>query len=306
MEYRHATVMKEEVARLLSPKEGALVLDGTLGGGGHAEVLLERGARVLGLDRDERALEAARVRLSRFGDRFEAVHARFGRAREVLGERGVTALAGALLDLGVSSPQLDDPARGFSFAKQGPLDMRMGQSGETAAELIARLSERELAALLQELGEEPFARRIARAVKAAQPTPTTTTLLADLVARAIPRRAWPKHIHPATRTFQALRIAVNHELEELERFLGDVPALLQVGGRAVVISFHSLEDRRVKHGFRALEGRCRCPKGLPVCACGAGGDFKGMTRKAITASEREVEENPRARSARLRGVERIQ
>jgi 16S rRNA (cytosine1402-N4)-methyltransferase len=305
MEFRHATVLREEAARLLSPKEGALVLDGTLGGGGHAQALLERGAAVLGLDRDPRAVAAARARLAPYGERFAAVQAEFGRAREVLRERGVDQVDGALLDLGVSSPQLDDPARGFSFSRPGPLDMRMGEGGETAAELVARLSEAELSRVLGELGEEPFARRVARAIKAARPPPATTAELADLVARAIPRKAWPKHIHPATRTFQALRIAVNRELEELERFLADLPALLKVGGRAAIISFHSLEDRRVKQGFRDLEGRCTCPPGLPICACGASGNFKVLTKKSITASEAEVQENPRARSARLRGVERL-
>jgi 16S rRNA (cytosine1402-N4)-methyltransferase len=305
VEYRHATVLKDEVAGLLSPEEGALVLDGTLGGGGHAEALLERGAAVVGLDHDPRALEAATARLARFGARFTAVQASFSQARAVLDERGIGAIDGAVLDLGISSPQVDDPSRGFSFAKEGPLDMRMGATGETAAELIERLDETELEKILREFGEEPFARRVARAVKAARPSPRTTTELAGIVERAIPRKAWPKHIHPATRTFQALRIAVNHELEELDAFLAALPALLKVGGRAAIISFHSLEDRRVKQAFRNLEGRCTCPPGLPVCVCGAGGGFKLLTRKAITASEAEIATNPRARSARLRGVERV-
>ncbi len=228
-----------------------------------------------------------------------------GGPARILAERGVAEVDGALLDLGVSSPQVDDPARGFSFGKPGPLDMRMGDEGETAAELLARLSEAELSQVIAEFGEEPFARRVARALKAAQPAPATTGELAELIARAIPRKAWPKRIHPATRTFQALRIAVNRELEQLDQFLADLPALLKVGGRAAIISFHSLEDRRVKQGFRALEGRCTCPPGLPVCACGAGGNFKVLTKKSITASEAEVAENPRARSAHLRGVERL-
>jgi 16S rRNA (cytosine1402-N4)-methyltransferase len=207
------------------------------------------------------------------------------------------------MDLGVSSPQLDTPERGFSFQADGPLDMRMGRTGETAAELIARLSEPELAAVLRELGEEPFSRPIARALK--QDLPSTTLGAVESVKRAVPRKAWPSRVHVATRTFQALRIAVNDEVGELERVLSALPRLLVVGGRAAVIAFHSLEDRAVKQAFRALEGRCTCPPGLPVCACGAQGTFKVLTRRAVQASEAEVERNPRARSARLRAVERV-
>jgi 16S rRNA (cytosine1402-N4)-methyltransferase len=223
----------------------------------------------------------------------------------VLASRGIERVDGTLLDLGVSSPQVDDPGRGFSFSKEGPLDMRMGPEGETALELISRLDEGELESLLRELGEEPFARRVARAIKAAQPPPNSTAELARIVSAAIPRRAWPRRIHPATRTFQALRIAVNRELEELKEFLSQVPALLNMGGRAAIISFHSLEDRQVKQAFRALEGRCTCPPGLPVCGCSATGSFKVLTRKAIRPSGGEEAENPRARSARLRAVEKV-
>jgi 16S rRNA (cytosine1402-N4)-methyltransferase len=282
----------------LSPKEGALVLDGTLGAGGHAEALLERGARVLGLDRDPAALAAAGERLSRFGDRFSAERSRFSQAKDVLTRRGIAGVQGAVLDLGVSSPQLDDARRGFSFGNDGPLDMRMGDDGETAAELIARLDEEELEQILAEFGEEPFARRVARAIKQASPCPA-------LIARAIPRKAWPRHIHPATRTFQALRIAVNGELHELDRFLHDLPEILEVDGRAAIISFHSLEDRRVKQAFKALEGRCTCPPKLPVCACGAGGNFECLTQKAVVASDGEIAANPRSRSARLRAARRV-
>jgi 16S rRNA (cytosine1402-N4)-methyltransferase len=301
--YRHATVLRQEVARLVSPKEGALVLDGTLGGGGHAEALLELGARVIGLDRDPSAIAFARERLARFGERFVAEQARFSKAREVLTAHGLDAVDGAVLDLGVSSPQFDDAERGFSFANDGPLDMRMGKDGETAQELIARLSEEELEQILEEYGEEPFARRVARAIKAG--APDGTGALAALVAGAIPRKAWPRHLHPATRTFQALRIAVNRELEELDAFLADLPALLRPGGRAAIISFHSLEDRRVKQAFRRLEGRCTCPPKLPVCGCDAGGNFQSLTKKAVTASDEELAANPRARSGRLRAVERV-
>ena len=303
--FRHATVLKDEVARLFEPLEGAVVLDGTLGGGGHAEALLERGATVLGLDRDPRALLASRERLARFGERFHCEEATFSQAREVLTRRGLEAVDRAVLDLGVSSPQFDEPERGFAFSQSGPLDMRMGAEGETARDLLERLDEEELAQTLRDYGEEPFARRVAQAIKAARPLPETTVALAELVARAIPRKAWPRHIHPATRTFQALRIAVNRELDELDAFLFDLPMLLKVGGRAAVISFHSLEDRRVKQAFRALEGRCTCPPKLPQCVCGAGGNFQNLTKKAVTASDDEVAANPRARSARLRAVQRV-
>jgi 16S rRNA (cytosine1402-N4)-methyltransferase len=305
LDFRHATVMPEEVARILSPKEGAVLLDGTLGGGGHAELLLERGGKVLGLDRDPSAIAACRTRLARFAERFDAECAAFSSARKVLERRGIEAVDGIVLDLGVSSPQLDNPGRGFSFLRDGPLDMRMGEEGETAAELIARLDDEALAAVLREYGEEPFAKKVARAIKSARPCPTTTLELARIVEAAIPRRAWPKHVHPATRTFQALRIAVNRELEELEAFLADLPALLRAGGRAAVISFHSLEDRRVKSAFRALEGRCTCPPKLPVCGCLAKGGFRTLTRKPLVASPAEVESNPRSRSAHLRAVEKV-
>jgi len=234
---------------------------------------------------------------------FRAVEGRAGTLEALLGPMGLLPVDGVLLDLGVSSPQLDVPARGFSFQSDGPLDMRMSPSGETAAELIARLSESELAQMLRDLGEEPFAKPIARALK--QDRPTTTLAAVESVKRAVPRRAWPSKVHVATRTFQALRIAVNDELGELDRVLSALPRLLRIGGRAAVIAFHSLEDRAVKQAFRGLEGRCTCPPGLPVCACGAQGTFKVLTRRAVQASDAEVERNPRARSARLRAVERV-
>ena len=302
MSFVHATVLRDEVVQLLKPASGQRLVDATLGGGGHAEVLLAAGAEVIGVDRDPSAVAAARTRLGA-SDRFRALEGRAGELEALLGPLGLLPVDGVLLDLGVSSPQLDTPGRGFSFQAEGPLDMRMGRTGETAAELIARLSETELAAVLRELGEEPFARPIARALK--QDLPTTTLAAVDSVKRAVPRKAWPAKVHVATRTFQALRIAVNDELGELDRVLGSLPRLLRVGGRAAVISFHSLEDRAVKQAFRALEGRCTCPPGLPVCACGAQGTFRALTRRAVQASEAEVKRNPRARSARLRAVEKV-
>jgi len=297
----HQTVLLKEAVDLLRPGAGRLILDGTLGGGGHAEELLRRGARVIGLDRDPRALAAARERLGA-SPGFRALLGSFAQAEELLAQEGALPLDGVLLDLGVSSPQLDDASRGFSFQAEGPLDMRMGQGGPTAAELIRDAGEAELGRVLREYGEEPFAKRVARSL--CQALPQTTTQAADAVARAIPRKAWPKRIHVATRTFQALRIWVNGELEALHRLLGALPRLLRPGGVAAIISFHSLEDRMVKEAFRDLCGRCVCPPGMPVCGCGARGDFAPLTRKAVSASWEEVARNPRARSARLRAVEK--
>ena len=302
MSFVHATVLRDEVVQLLKPASGKRLVDATLGGGGHAEALLAAGAEVIGVDRDPTAIAAARTRLGS-SDRFRAIEGRAGELEALLGPLGLLPVDGVLLDLGVSSPQLDTPGRGFSFQVDGPLDMRMGASGETAAELIARLTEPELAAVLRELGEEPFSRPIARALK--QDRPATTLAAVESVKRAVPRKAWPSKVHVATRTFQALRIAVNDELGELDRVLGALSRLLRVGGRAAVIAFHSLEDRAVKQAFRTLEGRCTCPPGLPVCACGAQGTFRVLTRRAVQASDAEVERNPRARSARLRAVERV-
>lgn len=305
--FRHVSVLAREVADLLRPAPGRIVLDGTLGGGGHAEALLARGARVIGIDKDPRALAAATARLARYGEAFRAVRADFRDARNVLAALGIAGVDGALVDLGVSSPQLDDASRGFSFRDAGPLDMRMGGEGETVAELLARVEERELERILREYGEEPFARPVARAVKraVADGEPLDTARLAEIVAGAIPRRAWPRRIHPATRTFQALRIAVNDELGALAAWLDSLPSVLNVGGRAAAVAFHSLEDRMVKERFRALTHACTCPPDLPVCACGARSSFEAVTRRAVQASGDEIAGNPRARSARLRVVERI-
>lgn len=300
--FAHQTVLRDEVVELLAPKKGQRIVDATLGGGGHAEALLERGADVIGVDRDPAALRAARARLLD-QPRFRALEGNAGELLSLLGPLGLLPVDGVLADLGVSSPQLEDGERGFSFQQEGPLDMRMGPSGRTAAEAIAASDEATLATVLREWGEEPFARPIARALRAT--LPTTTQAAVEAVKRAVPRRAWPERTHVATRTFQALRIWVNDELGALDRLLASLPTLLRVGGRAAIIAFHSLEDRRVKTAFRNLEGRCTCPPGLPICACGAGGSFRALTRKAVKASEAEVARNPRARSARLRGVERL-
>ncbi|MCP3098986.1 16S rRNA (cytosine(1402)-N(4))-methyltransferase RsmH [Myxococcus sp. K15C18031901] len=300
LDFQHQTVLLREAVELLRPGAGKVIIDGTLGGGGHTEALLAGGASVVGVDRDPVALAAATARVGG-NPRFQPRQGNFADLSRVAAD--LLPVDGVLVDLGVSSPQLDVAERGFSFNKDGPLDMRMGPDGPTAAELIATTDEAELARILKEYGEEPFARPIARELKRALPTRTLEA--AEVVKRAVPRKAWPTRIHVATRTFQALRMAVNAELESLDTLLAALPALLKVGGRAAVISFHSLEDRRVKDAFRALAGQCTCPPGLPVCVCKSVGDFQVLTKKAVAASEEEVEANPRSRSAHLRVVEKV-
>ncbi len=304
--FAHRTVLRREAVQWLAAGRGKLVFDGTLGGGGHAEALLESGARVVGIDQDPAAVEAARSRLA--GRDAVIAQGNFRDARAVLDSLGVGEVDGALVDLGVSSPQLDDPARGFSFREAGPLDMRMDPTrGKPLRERLDEWDEKALARILDSLGEERFARRIGRAIHQAHRSGklADTRQLADLVAGAIPRKAWPREIHPATRTFQALRIAVNDELGALADWLLQLPRIVARGGRAAAISFHSLEDRLVKQGFARLATGCICPPLLPVCACGRTAAWKVLTRKAVQAGEDEVRENPRARSARLRAVERL-
>jgi 16S rRNA (cytosine1402-N4)-methyltransferase len=310
-DFRHEPVLARQVVELLRPGPGLLFLDGTLGGGGHTELFLAAGAQVIGMDKDPRALAAASARLARYGEAFRAVRGDFRDARGVLAALGLDGVDGALVDLGVSSPQLDDASRGFSFREGGPLDMRMASEGPGLGELLATVDERELARIIEEYGEERYARPIARAIKAAvaaagQGEPALDTArLAEVVSNAIPRKAWPPRIHPATRTFQALRIAVNDELGALAAWLESLPALMRPGGRAGAIAFHSLEDRAVKEKFRALCQACICPPGMPVCGCGASATFQAVTRKAAVADDDEVARNPRARSARLRVVEKL-
>jgi 16S rRNA (cytosine1402-N4)-methyltransferase len=305
-EFVHHTVLRKEAVSLLGAAPGKLILDGTLGGGGHALALLDAGARVVGLDQDPAALAAAKARLQ--GRDVVIAHGNFRDARAVLDSLGIGEVDGALVDLGVSSPQLDDPSRGFSFRAGGPLDMRMDPTrGRPLSERLDEWDEKALARILDSLGEERFARRIAREIHRAhgERKLADTKELADLVAGAIPRKAWPHNIHPATRTFQALRIAVNDELGALGDWLSQLPRLVARGGRAAAISFHSLEDRLVKQGFAKLATGCICPPQLPVCACGRTAEWKVLTKKPVTAGEDEVSHNPRARSAKLRAVERL-
>lgn len=277
-----------------------MIVDGTLGGGGHSEALLQAGATVIGVDRDPVALAAATARLAPFAERFSTRRSNFADAPQTLGEK----VDGVLLDLGVSSPQLDEAARGFSFQADGPLDMRMSSDGETAAELIERLAEEELADVIYQYGEERFSRRIAKELKAK--LPKTTLELASAVQRAVPKKAWPDKTHVATRTFQGLRIAVNDELGSLDRALSQWPMALKPDGVMAVISFHSLEDRAVKRAFKKLCGEVddELPRGLPVMPSTVAPEFAPVTKKPIVAGEDELAHNPRSRSAKLRAIRR--
>ena len=306
----HRPVLLRETIELLAAERGGLFVDCTVGLGGHSAAILQASsdAQVLGIDRDEEVLELAKQRLALYGSRFRAVHADFRELTRVLATAKVRQVRGVLADLGVSSLQLDSPLRGFSFRHEAPLDMRMDtSSGETAAELLGRLSEVEIANLIFEYGEEPRSRRIARAIvqrrERGQPVATTTDL-AQLIERAV-GKGNKRRIHPATRTFQALRIEVNGELENLDRFLFDAVDHLEPAGRLAVISFHSLEDRIVKRTLQKLSGRCQCPPRLPKCICGARKATDTLTKRPITPSAKEIDENPRARSAKLRGAQKI-
>ena len=283
----HVPVMPSEVLDALQPRRGGLFVDCTLGLGGHTRAMLDAGAtRVIGLDRDRSALTVATTRLAAFGGRVEFVHADYRQLGAVLDSRGVERVQGVLADLGVSSMQFDTEGRGFSFRRDEPLDMRMDQStGPTAADLVNQAGEEELADAIYRFGEERYSRRISRALVAARPIATTGELAA-VVRRAVPTKGWQR-IDPATRTFQALRIWVNGELDGLDRFVSDAADRLEPGGRLAVITFHSLEDRIVKHTMRGL-------------AADAPGAFRVLTRKPTVPSDAEIDANPRARSAKLR------
>lgn len=302
---RHVPVMLETVLQMLAPRSGGVFVDATVGLGGHAEALLTTpDTRLVGLDVDPAALEHTRRRLAPFGTRATVVESPYGRLDEVLSELGIDRLDGALFDLGVSSLQLDTPERGFSFRFDAPLDMRFAPSGPTAAQWLAEVAEEDLVRVLRELGEEPRARRVARALaRARDREPLVTT---GQVRRVVAAALGHPHgrIDPATRTFQAIRMATNHELEALPAALATAARHLAPGGRLVVIAFHSLEDRIAKHTLRRLSGRCVCPPGTHDCVCHPEELLELLTRRPIQASEAEVAANPRARSARLRAGER--
>lgn len=310
--FQHLSVMPDEVLACLQPQPGETFVDGTLGGGGHSRLLLEATApngRLIGLDRDQDALQAASRILSPYGDRVTLRHSNFSEVDQVLEELGIKGIDGMLLDLGVSSFQLDAGHRGFSFQVDAPLDMRMDRSkGLTAAEILQQYSAEELARIFFEYGEERYSRRIARRiVEQRVETPLTTTgQLAELVRHSVPRGRVPTRIHPATRVFQALRIEVNGELEHVAQGLEKAINCLRPGGRLAVISFHSLEDRLVKRYFRSEAKGCICPPRLPQCVCNHQPRVEVLTRKGLRASEKEVANNPRSRSAVLRAVRRCQ
>jgi 16S rRNA (cytosine1402-N4)-methyltransferase len=312
MELGHLPVLAEEVTQMLAPRPGSLHVDGTVGGGGHTERILEAASpdgRVLGLDADPAAIARVGDRLVRFGDRLVLRQANFRDLASVAPEAGFPAVDGVLLDLGLSSFQLADASRGFSFRADGRLDMRFDPgTGRPAAELLAELDEVELGELFRRYGEEPHARRIARAVvEARRAVPITNAdAFAALVERVLPRRPGRAgRIHPATRVFQALRIAVNAELEALEAALEAAVTLLRPGGRLVVLAYHSLEDRLVKRFVAAERRGCTCPLSFPVCVCGRAPRLRPVGTQPVVPSEAEVAANPRARSARLRTAERL-
>ncbi|HEU4363914.1 MAG TPA: 16S rRNA (cytosine(1402)-N(4))-methyltransferase RsmH [Candidatus Krumholzibacteria bacterium] len=301
---QHVPVMAGEVVHYLLHDRSRVVLDGTVGYGGHAEAILRASdaVRLIGVDRDPEAIEGAARRLHGFADRVTLVQGHYSDLGPALA--GVGMVDGVLLDLGVSSPQIDDARRGFAHGASGPLDMRMGRGGETAAELLARLNADELARLLKNLGEVRQPRRVARAIRAAveRGEMRTTADLRNAVTGVLGRGAPPAEL---SRVFQAVRIAVNAELEHLRRFLDGVLAALRPGGRLVVLSYHSLEDRMVKEFMRDAARECVCPPGVPVCVCGRAPALRLLTRKAVRAGEAETRANPRARSAVLRAAEKL-
>lgn len=303
--------MAAEVIRYLAPRCGSVYLDGTLGGGGHSRLILDASSPdgiVIGIDRDPAAIAAAKAQLAGYGERFIAVKDSFDNLDAVAQKQGFTALDGLLLDLGVSSHQLDSAARGFSFRLEGPLDMRMDPEAETdAAWLVNNASAKELEQIIREFGEERFAGKIARQIVADRLTkPFETTLeLAGLVYRAIPRRFHEERIHPATRTFQALRMVVNDELEQVRKGVLAGLNMLASGGRMVVITFHSLEDRMVKKLFKDAASGCNCPPRFPVCVCNKTPLGRLLVNKPVVAGADELAANPRARSAKLRVFEKF-
>ena len=309
MPKQHESVLEREVIQNLNLCGGSLIVDGTLGDGGHAELLLKNttSVRVLGIDRDMRAIERAEKRLAPFRDRITLVHGNFSDIKTILKKANVMNVDGLLLDLGVSSPQLDSPDRGFSFMRNGPLDMRMDSSQKiTAADLLIELPDEKLVSVIKEYGEERFSKRIVRAIRQAQKQSAikTTLQLSNIISSVIHASRQTK-IHPATRTFQALRIAVNGELEHIKKALRDSVDILQESARVIVISFHSLEDRIVKNFFKTEEKGCVCPPKIPICSCGHKQRLKIITRKPIIPAVEEVRRNSRASSAKLRVAERV-
>ncbi len=307
----HKPVMVKEIIDLLRPRPGGIYVDATLGLGGQAEAILNCSysrSKVIGFDMDDQTLSLAKNRLSRFGSQIVFVNKNFSQIDRALKEQGIDGVDGIIADLGMSSFQIEGSGRGFSFLRDEPLDMRMDRELRfTARDLVNEMDEEQISKILRVNGEERWAKKISKEiVKSRREKPIETTLrLADIVSCAIPKKFHPLGIHPATRTFQALRISVNNELEELEIFLEKAIPILNVGGRIVVISFHSLEDRLVKKVFRKFASPCICPPGMPRCGCGKKSVLRILTRSSLRPSIEEIRGNPRARSAKLRGGERI-
>ncbi len=306
----HIPVLREEVLHYLNAGDKHLIVDGTLGDGGHAEAILQNSGaqcRVLGIDRDAEALARARKRLAPFGERIILVHGNYSEIQSILAQKNIREIDGLLLDLGVSSRQLDTPERGFSFTHDGPLDMRMNrEDSTTAADLLETLSDKELEDIIKHYGEERHYKKIVRFIRKAQGKgPLSTTASLSKILSSAVQQPRPARIHPSTRTFQALRIAVNRELDHLRTTLTDSLQILNAAARMVVISFHSLEDRIVKQFFHDEEKGCVCPPKTPICICGKTSRLKVVTRRVVTPSAEEVKANPRASSSKLRAAERV-
>ena len=310
MTFRHVSVLLPETIEGLNIRPDGIYADGTLGGGGHASEVAARlteGGRLIGIDQDADAIAAAGERLKPFGDRVTIVRDNYVNMKQVLADLGIEAVDGICLDLGVSSYQLDTAERGFSYMEDAPLDMRMDRREDrTAADLVNECTEQELFRIIRDYGEDRFAKNIAKhIVKARERRPIRTAgELADIIRGAIPMKIQVTGGHPAMRTFQALRIALNRELQVLEDSIDEMIGLLNPGGRLCIITFHSLEDRIVKNGFRRNESPCTCPPGFPVCVCGKKSRGTVITKKPILPTKEEAEENPRSRSAKLRIFER--
>ena len=311
IEFKHISVLLDESIKLLDVKPNGIYVDGTLGGGGHSELICSKlgdGGRLIGIDRDETALRAAGERLARFGDSVSIVHSNYADIKNVLKQLNIEGIDGAVLDLGVSSPQLDDAERGFSYNAEARLDMRMDRGQALSAyEVVNDYSEEELSRIIFEYGEERHARRIARQIAKVrkQRKIETTTELSELIKSVIPAKERFADKHPAKRTFQAIRIEVNNELGLLEGAVRDFTEVLKPGGVLAVITFHSLEDRIVKRTFSDLASDCICPKEFPICVCGRKPQVKILTKKPITSGEEELERNMRAHSAKLRAGKKL-
>ncbi len=309
MEFSHKSVLLDECIEGLNIRKNLIYVDGTLGGGGHSYQILKKLNKtglLIGIDRDKDALDAAKKRLSEFNN-FKLVHDNHSNIKNILSSLNVNGVDGILLDLGVSSYQLDEPSRGFSYMNDAPLDMRMNREDKLSAyDVVNTYSEESLTNIFKNYGEEKYSKLIAKKICEARKVQNinTTFELVDIIKSAMPKKALTEKQHPAKRVFQAIRIEVNSELTLLKKAVEDSVMSLNKGGRLLIITFHSLEDKIVKHTFEELEGRCTCPKDFPICVCGCKSYGKIITKKPIIASDKEIEENPRARSAKLRIFER--